>query len=484
MNNKLTLLIIFVFAVLMRIYFQIGHVFSDDAYYSYLAYTIFKGNFPGNYLGYPIFLLRVGQTALMSYAFVLFGTNITATIIFPFAISCFNILLTYSLTKLITRKETTAIIASVLMAFFPTDVIFATIAFPDLINAFLINLGIYFLWKAYLKQSLRFSLFAGIFFFLSCQFKENIYYYFILLIVLLYYVIKNKNGIGLYILVPLVLIVLNFIIEGFIYYLSYGNFLYRLDITSKNYIYSYYDFFPYTAQKFLEFKGGFWRALFYQIFYINVKSIFLRRFYLFLPVAAVFQSIKNILNKKYLLLIFWFLGLAVLMSGFTTSFTSYKPLDLHRNWYIYPLIMPAVILSAYLINSLKGFFRGVLLFVYIVFSFVMCNEYQTYFNENNSGKFINSIRNSEAKTIFTDHFTKYSIDLIRNYKSPNKTKQILGADFNWSTVKKNDWVIFDKKHIDELKLQKYKFPNFTILNSDSFKVVSEIGEFKTFEKIN
>ena len=39
--------------------------------------------------------------------------------------------------------------AAFLMAFFPTDIIFATIGFPDLINVFFINLGIYFLIKSY-----------------------------------------------------------------------------------------------------------------------------------------------------------------------------------------------------------------------------------------------------------------------------------------------------------------------------------------------
>jgi hypothetical protein len=248
-----------------------------------------------------------------------------------------------------------------------------------------------------------------------------------------------------------------------------------------NYHYSYYDFFPYTAQK-LSCSKNYLRNLFDQIFLINGRALFLRRFYLFLPLVSLVQCFINIKKKENLLLAFWFIGLAVLMIAFTTSFTEFKPLDLKRSWYIYPLIMPMVLLSALLLNRLKIQFKYFLLIAYVTGSFIMCDHYQEFFNTGENNKFKNFLKSTSNKIIYTDHFTKYSVDLIRGNEMINKSRRILDKDFNWDKVAINDLVIYSEANVDELKLQKYEFPDFQILFSETFKELNRFGKFRIFER--
>ncbi len=178
------------------------------------------------------------------------------------------------------------------------------------------------------------------------QFKENAYYFLILLFFLLIYFFVKKKQLVFQLVIGIIFIIANYLIEGFVYVFLHNDFLYRLTITNLNYNYSYYDFFPYTAQK-LSTSKNYLKNFFDQIFLINVKSIFLRRFYLFLPIVSIVQTFFNSKKKEHSLLNFWFWGTAILLIAFTTSFTEYKPLDLARSWYIYPLLMPMVIFQQF-----------------------------------------------------------------------------------------------------------------------------------------
>ncbi|MBT8379701.1 MAG: glycosyltransferase family 39 protein [Ignavibacteria bacterium] len=473
--------LIIILAIIVRAYFWTGHIFSDDAYYSYLSHTLFEGDFVKDYLGYPVFPLRIGQISLTSFSFSLFGSNEFATVVFPFLFSIFNLILAYKLTHLITNKINTALVAVLLIALFPTDVLFATMNFPDLINVFFINLGIYFLLNSYYNKNKKKALVGGIFLFLSMQFKESIYYVLILLLILLVYSLIKKKQITYQIVIGILFVGINLLLEGFIYLFLHGDFFHRITITSLNFQYSFYDFFPYTAQKYSGSKNYF-KILFDQIFLINVKSIYLRRFYLFLPIIASIQSFIHLNKKEHKFLIYWFVGLAVLMITFTTSFTEFKPLDLQRSWYVYPLLMPMIVLSAQFVLRFKKQISILLLIIYTLGCLIMCHHYDIYFDKSNLISLKSFLRENSHKKIFTDHFTKYSVDLIRSYEATSKSNRILGKGFNFNKVEKGDWILYSKKHIDELKLQKHEFPDFSILNSMSFKKISEYNDFIFYEK--
>lgn len=473
-KNPIVILIILLGAIL-RFYFYTGHIYSDDAYYTYLSYTIYSGNFAHDYLGYPVFLLRIGQTGLTAFSFMIFGTNEIASILFPFIISIINIPLTYNITFLITGNQKSSLISAFLMAIFPTDVVFATINFPDLINMFLINLGIYLLLKSYLKNNLTISVAAGLAIFLSMQFKENAYYFAILFLTLLIYLFIKQKKLNKQLFLALVFICLNFLTEGIYYLIIQHDIFYRILITAENYKYSYYDFFPYTAQKFSGTKS-YIKNLFDQVFIINLKSVFLRRFYLFIPITGLIQSIINVKKKEFKLLSYWFFGIAILLVAFTTSFTEYKPLDLQRSWYIYPMIMPSVILTAIFLSRFKKVYLIPSLFLLFIGSIIMCSAYENYFQKFNNQQLNNFLIKNSDRLIVTDHFTKYSVDLIRGYKNNSLSKRFKDVNnFTPGTL-----ILFNNEHINELKMQGFKFDDFNF-KDNKFRLVESIGDFRFYE---
>jgi 4-amino-4-deoxy-L-arabinose transferase-like glycosyltransferase len=476
------LALIIIVAVLLRIYFHIGHIFSDDAYYSYLSYSFFQGNLTNEYIGYPIFPLRVAFIGLTAVSLMIFGNNEFATLLFPLFFSIINIILTFKLVQLITVNNNKAFISAILIAFFPTDVIFASICFPDLINTFFINLGIYLLLKSYYQNKNSFSYFGGLSLLISMQFKENIYYALILLLILLFYLLVKNKHLNFQLIVGILFIIGNYLIEGLAYLLLHNDFLYRITITNLNYQYSFYDFFPFTAQK-LSGSIIYLRNLFNQIFLINAKSVFFRRFYLFIPMIAAFQTFLNFKTKEYKLLLFWFWGTAILLMAFTTSFTEYKPLDLTRSWYVYPLLMPMIILSAIFIDRFTSYIKIPIILIYTVGSLIMCFEYESFFDKNNLNSLKTFLRDNPTKFIYTDHFTKYSVDLIRNYES-SKSERILGKEYDLASIKQGEWILLNQKHIEELQMQNHGFPDFSILNSQEFKKVAKINDYIFYEKVH
>ncbi len=459
-----------------------GHIFSDDAYYSYLSYTLLGGEYARDYLGYPIFPLRLTFLSITALSFNIFGINEFATIIFPYLLSIANLILTYKLAKLLTGDVNVSLLSALLMAFFPTDIVFATIGFVHLPNLFFINLGIYFLYKSYKFDKNHLAIVSGFLFFLSMQIKENIYYTAILLSILFVYIILNKKNFNTQIAIALLFILLNVVAEGIIYLIIHKDIFYRFTLLQQNYNYSYYNFFPHTAQKISNVKI-FWLNLFDQIFIINGKAIFLRRFYLFLPIIASIKSMINIRKKENLLLTFWFLGTLILLIASTTSFTEYKPLDLKLSWYVYPLFMPMIIITASFINEMKRNLRYILVCAYIISGVIMCTHYEVYFDKENKSDLKSFIAENQQRKIFTDHFTKYSVDLIRGYSDLSQSERILGSDFNWKKLHKGDWVLYNQKNIDELKLQKYNFPDFSILKSNLFSRVKNFGDFIIYERV-
>jgi hypothetical protein len=196
---------------------------------------------------------------------------------------------------------------------------------------------------------------------------------------------------------------------------------------------------------------------------------------------AAFQTFLNFKTKEYRLLHYWFWGTAILLIAFTTSFTEYKPLDLTRSWYIYPLLMPMIILSAIFIARFTNYIKIPIILIYTVGSLIMCFEYESFFDKNNLNSLKIFLRDNPAKFIYTDHFTKYSVDLIRNYQFDN-SKRILGKDYNLASIKKGEWILLNKKHIEELQLQNYGFPDFFILNSQEFKKVAAFNDYIFYEK--
>ena len=483
-NQKYVIYYILSAAIITRIVFSFGHVFSDDAYFDYLSYTLYKCEFAKDYIGYPHTPLRINILALTAFSFMIFGIKEIATMIFPMIFSMGNILLAYFFMKEITKNENTALIAALLMAFFPTDITFATINFSDSPSAFFINCGLFFLYKSYKNESLKFSIISGICFFLSIQFKVNIFFIGFLLVILWIYLLIKYKSFSYYIPVALSFIGLNLLIEGIIYWNLNSDLFYRFTQIELNSVYNINEFFTLGSTRGYMTETDFWPAVVERVFILNPKAVFLRRFYLFLPLIALYQSYVFIKNKKYTWLIYWFIGLSVLFIGFTSSLTHYQPIIQRLSWYMFPLFLPEVMLSTLFISNFRKHIKTVLIILYICGSLAMTYHYSVYFNVDDLNKLKSFLRSNSEQIIYTDHFTKYSVDLIDGYSEPLRTKRIYSSDFNINKLKSGEWLIYKPEHINELVEQGHKFPDFSLLRSEKFTLIFEAGGFLIYEKVS
>lgn len=478
-KSYLILSLIALLALLVRLHFYAGQVFSDDSYYSQLAYSLSNGSYGFDYTGYPIFLLRKLGTILTATSFTILGTNEFASVFVPLLFSIAGIIVIYKFAELITGRTDIALIAAYLLAFFPTDIQFATINFADLQCALFINLGLYYTYKAHKYEMTKYSIMGGAFLAMSIFLKENVYYSLILLGILWIWQIKRNENRQKYILTSLISFGAILFLETVFYLVTKGDWFYRFTILKENYIYCYYDFFPYTLIGAEFSTWEYLKALGEQIFLLNPKYLFLRRFYLFLPLLAAVQSYLSFKKRESRLLIYWFIGIAILMIGFTTSFTDFKPLDLRRNWYIFTILPPVIILSAIFINKQKEKLKYFLLSVYTIGSIFMCYEYTEFFDLDNKREFKNYISAHPGKQIFTDHHTKYGIDLVDRYSEPLRTNIIDKSEVN--KIGKGDLVVISQNVLKELKFQGHDY-SFLIDGKIPLQKIEEFGEYIIFEK--
>ncbi len=403
--------------------------------------------------------------------------------VWPFIFSIANIFLAYIFTKLVTKNQNTALLAAILMAFFPTDIAFATINFSDSPAAFFINLGLFFLYKAHINNSLKFSLFSGLCFFISVQFKVNIFFVGLLLVLVWIYLVFKNKSINYFIPVALSFVGLNLLIEGMVYFYIYGDIFYRFRLIELNSLYNTNEFFVLGSSRGYASEAEFWPAVFKRVFLLNPKDVYLRRFFMFLPLISIYQSIRFIKQKRYTWLAFWFFGLSLLFIGFTSSFVRYQPIILRLSWYMFPLFLPQVIISAIFVSQFKTKLKTILMVIYILGSLLMSYYYTEYFGIKDLNSFKSFVRSNPEKVIYTDHFTKYSIDLLDEYSEPLRTQRILGETFELDRIKTGNWIVYNVDHINELKEQGHKFPDFSILHSQKYLKVFESGGFWIFEKM-
>ncbi len=467
----------------MRVQYSFGHIFSDDAYYAYLSKTLLDLNYTNDFLGYPIYPLRINMYLFTALSFSIFGTNEFATIVFPMIFSLINVVLIYKLTLLISKNYNCSILAALLLAFFPVDIIYATINFVDSRSVFFINLGICFLFQAHIKKEYKYSIYSGIAFFISMQFKVNMFFYGLLLIILWFYLYFKHKKINLYLLIPLCFVFLNIVLEGLIYFFIYGDLLYRFHLMEVHYTFCKNDFFTLGSARGYNASEQYWPELIKLIFKINFKTVFLRRLHLFLPLIALVQSINLIRHNKNLVLIYWFLGLSFLYIAFTVSLTEYSPLILLYSYSVFPLFVPIIIISAMFLVRFNNSIKIILLLMYIIASSIMIESYRSSMDVAGLDNLKSLLRKNPDKMILADHYTGYSINLVDNYPDQSRVLQTTYSDLNFEEIKQGQWVIYKEPHIKELMSQGFHFPDYSILKTNKFIKIFNGAKFEIYEKL-
>jgi 4-amino-4-deoxy-L-arabinose transferase-like glycosyltransferase len=464
-RTKLAVMLLLAAGIFLRFYFYFGHVYSDDAYYNYLAYTLYKGDFGADYLGYPICLVRVGQSWLTAMAFWLFGTTETAAAVFPMIFSIFNMILVYKITKVITKSEITSLVVLLFTAFYPTEILFASVSFTDLFSTVFIHSGILMLYLAYRDRKFLYSVIAGVLFFVSVLFKINVFYTSLLLSALLLYQLASKRSFNVYIFTALAVLGSGMAAEGLFYYLNEGDYFYRLTAMNTLSGFSSSDFI----------SRGFINDLLE-----NIKAVFLRRNMVFIPLLAVISLYAGRKERMNRIVVYWFSGLLVLYLFFSMSLSSYKPMPLRFTWYLFPLFLPAMILASKLITGMKKGWMGLSLSVYIVFSVYMTAQFRDFFDMDNIGKFNAFLRSEPGMILYTDHFTKYSIDLLDGYPEPLRTRRLNYDKEN--NIPAGSYAVFHSGHTSEINKQGFDYPEESFFNTGKFRRAGEFGRFIIYQK--
>ncbi len=398
---------------------------------------------------------------------------------FPFLVSLVNIPLLYLIAFELTENKKIALTASLLMAFFPTDVIFAGINFVDLQSAFLINVGIYFLIKSVKNGNATLSFLAGFFFFLSFLFKENVYFLLVFLFGLAVYDFFKKKDFA-NVKYSLITFFILLAAEGVVYWLTKGDPLYRFHVFANNYEYCRYDFFPYSILPNDFSTTQYIKALFDQIFFINLKSLFLRRLYLFIPLIALIESVLILKEEKKIFTAVWFLAIAGLMVGFTTSFTDYKPLDLSRNWYIYIALTPAVILAAKFFERFEFNIKTAMLTLFIAASIYMDFQYEKFFDVKRKDQLKTFVSEINGKLVYTDHHTKYGLDLIdKNLRTKIVSFTNLPAEQVF--VIDGSLILWNENEVEELRQQGNSIPKLNNIISEQDTLLKKIGFYDVYQ---
>ena len=153
-------------------------------------------------------------------------------------------------------------------------------------------------------------------------------------------------------------------------------------------------------------------------------------------------------------------------------------MSLEQSWYLFPIFIPVVLIVGEYLSRFSWKFSRVILVFLLFFSLYMSYEYRGYFDVESKAEFKEYISGIDGKQIFTDHHTKYGVDLIRGYRDYQNVKLL---DKLTTHANQGDIVIISKKKLDELKLQgfDYEFENF---NNSPEKY--KFGEFEVFELTN
>jgi len=138
LDSKFLLFIIVIIALSVRLIFFVGFIGSDDVVYAHIVHSIMAGTYGGGIISY-----RVGLIYPVRFFFSLFGINDYSLALFPLLSSLASIVVVFYLGKLL-FTERMGLVAALLLAFFPLDIIYATKLYSDIPVALWTGLSVLF----------------------------------------------------------------------------------------------------------------------------------------------------------------------------------------------------------------------------------------------------------------------------------------------------------------------------------------------------
>jgi hypothetical protein len=332
-KTAILLSLIIGFALLIRLLFLSGPTNPDEFAYAQQAYNVISGQYDaaeGLWYG-----LRFVVFLPAAFFFKLFGVNDFALSAWPLLCSLINIFLIFALGKRLFDTQT-GLLASLLLALFPLDILYATHLLPDSIMPLLLSIAFLLFLQAEStsakKQSIWLYILTGITVGLGYLARETAVIFFILFLVFLTLYRKRLNpkitfiGIGYLTVLGL---------ESWYYSISAGTPFLRWQLS-----YSFYQ----AVQEPTNF-------LFYPKALLSPLGYCGAYFYLFLGAIGYFFYHKKIPLISIPLL--WLISTFFYLEFGTMSLSEFSPISKEVR-YLAAIATPLVLITAYFLRSLPS----------------------------------------------------------------------------------------------------------------------------------
>lgn len=350
-------------AVILRVLSFHGYAGSDDGSYAELAYKLSSGQFRvGEFVGPPVFPLRVGVFAPVAALFHVFGPSEAAVIAYPFALSLGGVLLAYFAGQMFFNR-TAGLIAACLQALIPLASRSATILMPDLPAAFWTNVGILlFYWGARqkgLRRKFLCGALGGLALGLSWLCKESVAYLAPLLVITSAYLIHRSRQnwslvAGMAATAGAILLG-----EALVYRHLTGDVLYRMHETHRNYEYSSSWFFT-EGSRFGWKPGQYHLAVIKRLLRDGPLALLASPSFGGVTAVALLAVFHALFHRRrvFLFTSLWYLSLLLVFNFGSANLTQYQPLVLFDK-YVYPVLFPSCLLvGGFLSTLLAGSVQG------------------------------------------------------------------------------------------------------------------------------
>jgi len=463
-------LIIFAIGLLLRIFSFQGCIGSDDLHYAELAHKMATGTFTVKN-DFDISRMRIGLVAPVALAFKFMGISEWAMVIYPFLASLAGIILAFWSGRMF-FNDRVGLIAALFMAILPFDARFASTLNTDIPSSLMSTASILLLCAGSRNASLsaKFSIgaLAGIMMGMAWLTRESaaflLPFFGAYLLWLAWHMRQNVallfgaafTGMSV------------FIIEAWIYYNLTGDFMYRFHCIA-NLAQSAWGF---NTNAFNNVQAvSVWRRL----FIIGPFNIFLNPYFglstIYACLAITYAACRKL--KPFLFSSLWFLFLVLVYNFGTTNLHTYTPLNLGDR-YLYPLLFPAIILTAGLIDILlrPPFFNrpwpeidrqrlvaGILLTASLVFVCTVCNAKNLLAGKESPVE--RSLQHilTTNDVIYTDTRTAWVLHFFWKYPPVQRTYDF--SDRDDSDFRTSAYVLINRNRVDFLKsMYLYKPPKF------------------------
>ena len=364
-RQAVALVLVVLAAAAIRLLCLRGMVGDDDFGYAELAYRLANGQFAiGAYAGPPVFPFRMGLIAPVALGFGMVGPREEVLVAYPFILSMAGVLLAF-LAGLMMFGPRAGLLSAAILAVLPIDARSASMLMPDLPAAFWAGGGILILHGASRRGSrvagpgasprlFLLGACSGAAFGLSWLCKESIAFSVPFVAGYLgFLVLRDKRSRSLLAGVALVSVAV-IAIEAWVYHRHIGDFLYRLHETERNYQANSTWFFVeggHTGWR----KGHYWTGLAARLLRDGPATTFADADLGFVTVAAALAAVYAAWKRlrSFLFPGLWFLSLVFMFDCASSSLSSYRPLT-PAGRELYPLLLPAVALTAGFIETLLG----------------------------------------------------------------------------------------------------------------------------------